>query len=48
MNTLNIRVINNIVHGEEGYSFNGNGLAENTGKGQQTHGCMDRLTIKVM
>ena len=38
MNTLNIRVINNIVHGEEGYSFNGNGLAENTGKGQQTHG----------
>ena len=23
---------------ETGYSFNGNGLAENTGKGQQTHG----------
>ena len=43
MNTLNISVINNIVHGESGYSFNGNGLAENTGKGQQTHGLYGQI-----
>ena len=43
MNTLNICVINNIVHGESGYSFNGNGLAENTGKGQQTHGLYGQI-----
>ena len=43
MNTLNISVINNIVYGESGYSFNGNGLAENTGKGQQTHGLYGQI-----
>ena len=43
MNTLNISVINNIVHGESGYSFNGNGLAENTWKGQQTHGLYGQI-----
>lgn len=43
MNTLNISVINNIVHGESGYSFNGNGLAENTGKGQQTYGLYGQI-----